>query len=158
MNSPFLSAYDSNLGQMSMRRGRRRPDFRFDRSRKIEKLPRSLVNEKMNMHSSPARWLKSILVIAPLLSVASLTAFGASEEEGFVSLFDGSTLNGWHLVQRKGGGYGVTNGVIFCERGGGGNLFTDKDFSNFILRLDYKLEPGGNNGIGIRCPDEGDGA
>jgi hypothetical protein len=79
-------------------------------------------------------------------------------EEGFVSLFDGRTLDGWTLVGRHGDGYGVTNGVIYCARGGGGNLFTDKQYADFILRFEFKLEGGANNGIGIRAPLEGDAA
>jgi hypothetical protein len=97
-------------------------------------------------------------LLAAAAIVAGTMMVNAATEDGFVSLFDGNTLNGWHLVEGKGGGYGVTNGVIFCHRGGGGNLFTDKEYSDFILKLEYKLEPGGNNGIGIRCPLEGDGA
>jgi hypothetical protein len=73
-------------------------------------------------------------------------------------LFDGQTLTGWTLVNKQGDGYGVTNGVIYCARGGGGNLFTDREYADFILRLDYKLEPGSNNGVGIRAPLEGDAA
>ena len=82
----------------------------------------------------------------------------AQTEPGFVSLFDGKSLEGWTLHGRSGAGYGVTNGVIYCARGGGGNLLTEKEFSDFILRLQYKLEPGGNNGVGIRAPLEGDSA
>ena len=37
---------------------------------------------------------------------------GAEVEKGFSSLFDGQTLNGWKLVDKKGDGYGVTNGAI----------------------------------------------
>jgi hypothetical protein len=81
-----------------------------------------------------------------------------SSEPGFVSLFDGQTLKGWTLVNQHGPGYGVTNGVMFCAREGGGNLFTEKEFSDFVLRLEYKLEPGGNNGVGIRAPLSGDSA
>jgi hypothetical protein len=76
----------------------------------------------------------------------------AYAEEGFTSLFDGQTLAGWTLVGKKGGGYEVTNGVIACVSGGGGNLLTEKEFSDFVLRLEFRLEPGGNNGVGIRAP------
>jgi 3-keto-disaccharide hydrolase len=79
-------------------------------------------------------------------------------ESGFASLFDGETLNGWTLAGKHGAGYGVTNGVMFCARGGGGNLFTEREYSDFVLRLEYKLENGGNNGVGIRAPLEGDTA
>src|SRR6266542_578531 len=47
---------------------------------------------------------------------------------GFVSLFAGRSLNGWKLVGKKGDGYRVTNGVIYCARAGAGNLFTEKEY------------------------------
>ena len=84
--------------------------------------------------------------------------FPAAADIGFTPLFDGKSLNGWKLVDKKGDGYGVTNGVIYCASGGGGNLLTEREFSDFVLRLDFKLEPGSNNGIGIRAPMEGDTA
>src|SRR5215468_7830180 len=93
------------------------------------------------------------------VGLASAEAFVACTttrpEAGFVSLFDGKTLNGWTMMNSRGGGYGVTNGTIFCAAGGGGNLLTQREFSDFILRLEFKLETGGNNGVGIRAPLEG---
>jgi hypothetical protein len=44
------------------------------------------------------------------------------------------------------------------ELGGHGNLYTEKEYDNFILRLEFKLTPGANNGLGIRAPLEGDAA
>src|SRR5204863_3530567 len=73
----------------------------------------------------------------------------------FVSLFDGKTLSGWRLVGKTGDGYSVKDGVIQCARGGGGNLLSDKEYADFILRLEFKLESGSNNGVGIRAPLEG---
>jgi hypothetical protein len=46
----------------------------------------------------------------------------------------------------------VSNGVIYCAFQGGGNLFTEKEYSDFVLRLEFKLEDGSNNGVGIRAP------
>ncbi|NUQ65629.1 MAG: DUF1080 domain-containing protein [Pirellulales bacterium] len=73
-------------------------------------------------------------------------------QEGFVSLFDGKTLEGW---QGSTGGYVPESGVLVCQPKGGGKLFTTKEYGNFILRFEFKLEPGGNNGIAIRSPLEG---
>jgi hypothetical protein len=73
-------------------------------------------------------------------------------------LFDGKTLNGWTLVGKKGPGYIVKDGAIVCPRGESGNLFTEKEYSDFILRLEFKLTEGANNGVGIRAPLEGDTA
>jgi hypothetical protein len=83
----------------------------------------------------------------------------AAAEPGFVALFDGKTLDGWTLTDKKGDGYGVKDGVIFCATGGGGKLLTDKEYADFILRFEFKMPPeGSNNGIGIRAPLEGDAA
>ena len=79
-------------------------------------------------------------------------------ETEFTNLFDGQTLNGWNLEGKHGEGYGVTNGVIFCANGGGGNLLTEKEYSDFVFRFEFKLDPGANNGVGIRAPQQGDAA
>lgn len=79
-------------------------------------------------------------------------------EPGFVSLFDGKTLNGWTLVSKVGSGYITKGSMIICPKDGGGNLYTEKEYSNFIFRFDFRLEPGSNNGVGIRAPLEGDAA
>ena len=94
-----------------------------------------------------------------LLTTLSASALAAQQaESGFKPLFDGSTLNGWKLIRGRGRGYVVENGVIVCPEDGGGNLFTDREYSDFVLRLDWRLWEGGNNGIGIRAPLEGDAA
>ncbi len=93
-----------------------------------------------------------------ILLVAALAASAFGADKGFVPLFDGKTLQGWKLVNGKGRGYVVENGMIVCPADGGGNLFTDKEYANFILRFEFRLTPGGNNGIGIRAPLEGDAA
>ena len=92
-------------------------------------------------------------------SVAAALALAASMAgAGFQPIFDGKTLNGWTLVDKNkpGNGYIVENGAIVCPSTGGGNLLTDKDYANFILRFEFKMEPAGNNGIGIRAPVAGD--
>ena|ERR1039457_2547572 len=82
----------------------------------------------------------------------------AAGEAGFTSLFDGKTLNGWKLVGGHGPGYMVQDNRIVCPAEGGGNLFTEKEFGNFVFRFEFVLTAGANNGIGIRAPYEGDAA
>ncbi|MCK7534569.1 MAG: DUF1080 domain-containing protein [Marinilabiliales bacterium] len=40
----------------------------------------------------------------------------------------------------------------------GGNLYTEKEYSDFVFRFEFQLTPGANNGLGIRTPMEGDAA
>ena len=74
----------------------------------------------------------------------------------FVSLFNGVDLDGWAGSIE---GFGVEQNAIrtYPDRAGG-NLFTQRQFGDFVLRFDFKLEPGSNNGIAIRAPLEGDPA
>jgi Domain of Unknown Function (DUF1080) len=93
--------------------------------------------------------------VAFLLAAASLAA---AADKGFHTIFDGKTLAGWTLVDKDkpGNGYIVEGGAIVCPPTGGGNLLTEKEYANFVLRFEFKMEPGGNNGIGIRAPLAGD--
>ena len=106
------------------------------------------------MHSS-VRILTAFISIGLLyfLPVRTLQA----QDEGFTSLFDGRTLSGW--VGNK-SSYLVKDGMIVIEPqgGGGGNLYTEKEYGNFILRFEFQLTPGANNGLGIHAPLEGDAA
>jgi len=96
------------------------------------------------------------LVIVML--AAALGAAPPEDEQDFKPLFDGKSLDGWTLVNKQGPGYVVEDGVLVCPAHGGGNLFTQREYANFVLRFEFRLEPGGNNGVGIRSPLEGDPA
>ena len=76
----------------------------------------------------------------------------------FVSLFDGKSLDGWELHGATGPGYVVKDGNLICPSDGGGNLYTQKQYSDFVFRFEFKLSEAGNNGIAIRAPQEGDAA
>jgi Domain of Unknown Function (DUF1080) len=82
----------------------------------------------------------------------------AADEPGFVPVFNGKDLSGWTIRGQFGPGYVVEDGKIVCPVDGGGNLFTEKEYANFVLRFEFRLEEGSNNGIGIRAPYEGDAA
>jgi len=77
------------------------------------------------------------------------------DKEGFVPLFNGTDLTGWVGSVK---GYVVENGVLVCKKRGGGHLFTEREYADFVLRFEFKLEPGANNGLGIRTPLRGNPA
>ena len=45
-----------------------------------------------------------------------------------------------------------------CKPGKGGTIYTDSKYKDFVARLEFKLPPGGNNGLAIRYPGKGDTA
>jgi hypothetical protein len=106
------------------------------------------------------RWFACVTVVALVLGWAGVGLAedkeGAKQsDEGFTSLFDGKTLNGWQGSTK---GYEVKDGAIVCLPKGGGNLYTDEEYADFDLRFEFKLTPGANNGIGLRTPIGGDPA
>ena len=101
--------------------------------------------------------MKALFLSGTFILLAG-AAVQSAPEAGFTSLFDGKSLDGWKLMDKKGEGYGVKDGMIYCAKGGGGRLLTEKEFSDFIVRFEFKLEEGSNNGLGIRAPYEGDAA
>ena len=106
------------------------------------------------------RWIPPVvlaLLLGPNLPAAEdsapLPGLGLSQKEaadGFVSLFDGHSLTGWQGATK---GYRAENGVLVCLEKGGGNLYTAKQYADFIFRFEFKLQSGGNNGVGLRVPD-----
>lgn len=73
----------------------------------------------------------------------------------FTTIFNGKDFTGW-----KGGvdGYEVVDGILKGKQGHGDVLFTEKEYSDFVVRLDFKLPPAGNNGLAIRYPGTGGAA
>mgnify|MGYP001313553772 CR=1 FL=1 len=69
--------------------------------------------------------------------------------DGWILLFDGKTLSGWTGAKDA---YKVEDGAIVCVEGTAGNLLTEKEFRDFVVRFEFKLTAGANNGLGIRCP------
>ncbi len=78
-------------------------------------------------------------------------------KQNFVPMFNGIDMNGWIGNLKD---YGAKDGMIVCDPkyGGRGNLYTEKEYSDFIMRFDFLLTAAANNGLGIRTPLEGDAA
>ncbi len=83
------------------------------------------------------------------------TSVPPADDEGFVSLFNGRDLTGWTGDLD---GYKVEDGALVCIPEKGGNLFTERQFDNFVLKFEFKLEPASNNGLAVRSPLHGNPA
>ncbi|MFU8893921.1 MAG: DUF1080 domain-containing protein [Luteolibacter sp.] len=73
-----------------------------------------------------------------------------ADDEGFYDLFNGKDLTGW-----KGGDAMVEDGALISRDG---HTMTEATYSSYELDFEFRLPAGGNNGIGIHYPGEGDGA
>ena len=111
-------------------------------------------NAQMNQHHDSYLRMKHVFQAICLGAMAWVLAGCAmcGKEKGFVSLFDGQSLKGWTYEGEPGGEYYVSNGVIVCPANSRGNLLTDGEYSDFVVRLEYKMTHNGNNGFTIRSP------
>jgi 3-keto-disaccharide hydrolase len=95
------------------------------------------------------RWLPGrVLVILAIV----VSPCGAQQETGFVSLFDGKTLDGW-IVRGGKAEYTVEDGVIVgTSRPNTSNTFlcTLKDYGDFVLEYEIKADSELNSGVQIR--------
>lgn len=79
------------------------------------------------------------------------------KSEGFVAIFNGRSLDNWVGNKKS---YLVQDGMIVVKPSddSGGNLYTEKEYADFIFRFEFQLTPAANNGLGIRTPLTGDAA
>ncbi|OIQ41880.1 MAG: glycosyl hydrolase [Bacteroidetes bacterium MedPE-SWsnd-G1] len=104
---------------------------------------------------------KTFLIVSFILfSTALIAQKKISKQErkdGFVSLLKDGNLDQW--VGNK-TDYFLEKGILKVrpENGGSGNLYTAEEYASFILRFEFKLTPGANNGLGVHAPLEGDAA
>ena len=108
------------------------------------------------------------LAVAGCCCLCGTDDYPETIDEGFVSLFNGKDLSGWYgskkydveIVEvRLNNGKVVKQPVIACfpdrkVEKDCGNLLTEKEYRNFILRFEFLMPENGNNGLGIRVPNE----
>jgi 3-keto-disaccharide hydrolase len=88
-------------------------------------------------------------------ALLGLLLASAAAAQNFAPIFDGKSLDGWFIENKQGPGFLVRDGLLICPADGGQKLMTEKEYANFILQFEFRLEPDGNSGIGIRAPRVG---
>ena len=102
--------------------------------------------------------MRARLLLVMILSATMVGIAARAEEPAWTALFDGASLDGW--VQRGGAAkYRAENGEVVgtsVPKTSNSFLCTAKDYRDFILELEFKVDPKLNSGIQIRsqCFDE----
>lgn len=78
--------------------------------------------------------------------------------DGWKSLFDGASLDGWHFYQNKENTkWDVVDGTLHCKPGDSTgyhvDILTNEQYENFELMLDWKISVGGNSGLIYRATE-----
>ncbi len=72
--------------------------------------------------------------------------------DGWIAIFDGKTFNGWTILGGNQQAWTITNGVLERVESGSNGLRTIDRYGNFVLRWEWSLPKGGNNGVHISAP------
>lgn len=99
----------------------------------------------------------AVLIVLPV----SMAVFSGSCGELICSdnrdlLADG--LAGWQEISEKPGRWKYEDGILYTEGDGTGWFSTIQEYSDFRLELEFRVPPGGNSGVFLRSPHEGDPA
>ena len=121
----------------------------FDRKSPL--FPRGVI--QLQTHGGEIRWRNIFLREIPAEEANELLEKAAAKQ--FTPIFDGKSLEGWAGPVEN---YEVKEGAIRCKPDHGGAIYYKKEFADFVARVEFKLPAGGNNGLAIRYPGEGDAA
>lgn len=108
----------------------------------------------LQTHGGEIRW-RNLYLKELSADEATAALRGDDAKQGFVSVFNGKDLSGWQGPVEN---YEVVDGAIRCKAGKGGVLHTTEEYGDFVVRLEFKVPPGGNNGLAIRYPGKGNPA
>ncbi len=108
---------------------------------------------QLQTHGGEIRWRN--LFIREIGSDEADKLLRGKDPAGFQRVFNGKNFEGWAGPLEN---YQVKDGAITCRPSKGGTIYTKEQYANFIARLEFKLPPGGNNGLAIRYPGDGDTA
>lgn len=100
--------------------------------------------------------MNKMLCLGLLATVSISNSLRAEDkDDGFVKLFNGKNLDGW-VIKGKAEGWQVKDGILRSEGAKGGDwVRSEKEYGDYILKVDWKISKGGNSGVFIRIPDKG---
>lgn len=108
---------------------------------------------QLQTHGGEIRWRN--MFIREIPSQEANEILRKHHAKGFESVFNGTDFTGWAGPVDQ---YEVKDGAIVCRPNKGGTIYTKDEYDNFSARVEFKLPPGGNNGLAIRYPGQGDTA
>jgi len=108
---------------------------------------------ELQTHGGEIRWRN--LFIRELGADEADQILANHGQAGFQPIFNGRDFEGWAGPIDE---YQVVDGAICCRPNKGGTIYTQAEYADFMARMEIKLPPGGNNGLAIRYPGQGDTA
>jgi len=109
---------------------------------------------QLQTHGGEIRW-RNIYVREIGTDEANRLLAARGGDAAFTPIFNGRDFSGWKGPVEN---YEIVDGAIVCRPKTGGTIYTQEEYSDFVVRLEFKVPPGGNNGLALRYPGSGDTA
>ena len=109
---------------------------------------------ELQTHGGEIRW-RNIFIREIGSEEANKILADNNADRVFKSLWNGKDFEGWGGPVDN---YEVVDGAIRCMAGKGGTIYAKEVLGNFVAQVQFRLPAGGNNGLAIRYPGEGDTA
>ena len=97
---------------------------------------------------STLKFLAALFLCAQTILFSSVAH--AQNQDGFVDMIDGVSLNGWNIVGNA--SWVIGNGIVEGNKPSG-FLVSTKTYKNFVIKAEFWAESNTNSGIFIRCQD-----
>ncbi|MFA6543105.1 MAG: DUF1080 domain-containing protein, partial [Limisphaerales bacterium] len=108
---------------------------------------------QLQTHGGEIRWRN--VLIREIGGEEANRILSGHNSKGFGSIFNGRDMTGWagpvDVVKAE-------DGVMKWQPKKGGTPYWNKELTDFVARLEFKLPPGGNNGLALRYPGDGNTA
>lgn len=108
---------------------------------------------QLQTHGGEIRWRN--IKIREIAADEANEILASNNAEGFETVFNGKDFSGWSGPIDN---YEIADGCLSCKKGGSGTIFTDAEYEDFQVRLEFNLPSAANNGLAIRYPGAGDTA
>ena len=109
---------------------------------------------QLQTHGGEIRWRKIFIREIGSDEANKILAAHSSAKDG-AEIWNGKDFTGWAGPVDN---YEIVDGSIRCKAGKGGTIYHKDEVADFIAQVEFKIPKGGNNGLAIRYPGEGDTA
>jgi hypothetical protein len=113
-----------------------------------------IANARRAFHTPPAihsmtHFMKKLFLTIAAVALMSAPLFAADKEEGFTTIFDGKTFEGWKIADADAKAWRIEDGALVAQ-GSRSHVYyvgDEKPFKNFEFKVDVMTKPGANGGI-----------
>jgi hypothetical protein len=113
--------------------------------------PRTSATAQVELATGKVKRGQTVRILSRSMNEGSEAKSGGDSDR-IESLFNGADLTGWKVQSGDGQSWGVEGGSLVTSGAPPGWLYSERQYGDFQLSLEYRISKDGDSGIGIRTP------